>query len=80
MCIRDSIGIEREEGGENVREAKATVDDAAHRGGVTQLHDHDIVNGELKDMVDEHVELGMALELARVHMAPMRNSVSVSSI
>ena len=60
-----NIGIERQKGREHVREAKATVDAAAHRGGVTQLHAHDIVNGELKDMVDEHVELGMALELAQ---------------
>ena len=60
-----NIGIEREKGGENVREAKATVDAAAHRGGIAQLHAHDIVDGELKDMVDKRVELGMALELAQ---------------
>ena len=60
-----NIGIEREEGGENVREAKAAVDAAAHRGGIAQLNAHDIVDGELKDMVDKRVELGMALELAQ---------------
>ena len=60
-----NIGIEREKGGENVRETKAAVDAAAHRGGVAQLHAHDVVNGELKDMVDKRVELGMALELAQ---------------
>ena len=60
-----NIGIEREEGGKNVREAKAAVDAAAHRGGVAQLHAHDVVDGELKDMVDKRVEPGMALELAQ---------------
>ena len=60
-----NIGIEREKGGENGREAKATVDAAAHRGGIAQLHTHDIVDGELKDIVDKRVELGMALELAQ---------------
>ena len=60
-----NIRIERQERREHVREAKATIDAAAHRGGVTQLHAHDIVDGELKDMVDKCVELGMALELAQ---------------
>lgn len=59
-----NIGIEREKGGENVREAKAAVDASANRGGIAQLHAHDIVDGKLKDIVDERVELGMALELA----------------
>ena len=60
-----NIGIEREEGGENVREAKAAVDAAAHRGGIAQLHAHDVVDGELKDIIDKRVELGMTLELAQ---------------
>ena len=60
-----NIGIERQKGREHVREAKATVDAAAHRGGIAQLHAHDIVDGELKDMVDKRVKLGMALELAQ---------------
>ena len=60
-----NIGIERQESREHVREAKAAVDAAAHRGGIAQLHAHDIVNGELEDIVDKRVELGMALELAQ---------------
>ena len=60
-----NIGIEREKGGENVREAKATVDAAAHRGGVAQLHAHNVVDSKLKDIVDKRVEPGMALELAQ---------------
>ena len=60
-----NIGIEREKGGENVREAKAAVDAAAHRGGVAQLHAHDVVDGELKDIIDKRVEPGMTLELAQ---------------
>ena len=60
-----NIRIERQERREHVREAKATIDAAAHRGGVTQLHAHDIVDSELKDMVDKCVELGMTLELAQ---------------
>ena len=60
-----NVRIERQERREHVRETKATVDAAAHRGGVAQLHAHDIVDGELKDMVDKRVELGMALELAQ---------------
>ena len=59
------IRIERQECREHVREAKAAVDAAAHRGGIAQLHAHDIVNGELEDIVDKRVELGMALELAQ---------------
>ena len=60
-----NIRIEREEGGEHVREAKAAVDAAANRGGVAQLHAHDIVDRKLKDMVDKRVEPSMALELAQ---------------
>ena len=60
-----NIRIERQESREHVREAKAAVDAAAHRGGIAQLHTHDIVNGELEDIVDKRVELGMALELAQ---------------
>ena len=40
-----NIGIEREEGGEHVREAKAAVDAATHRGGIAQLHAHNVVDG-----------------------------------
>ena len=60
-----NIRIERQKRREHVREAKAAVDAAAHRGGVAQLHAHDIVDGELKDIVDKRVELGMTLELAQ---------------
>ena len=65
-CPRQlNIGIERQESREHVREAKAAVDTAAHRGGIAQLNAHDIVDGELKDMVDKRVEPGMTLELAQ---------------
>ena len=60
-----NVRVERQKGREHVRETTATVDAAAHRGGVTQLHAHDIVDGELKDMVDKRVELGMTLELVQ---------------
>lgn len=60
-----NIGIEREEGGEHIREAKAAVNAATHRGGIAQLHAHNVVDGKLKHIVDERVELGMALELAQ---------------
>ena len=60
-----NIGIERQESREHVREAKAAVDAAAHRSGIAQLHTHDVVDGELKDIVDKRVEPGMALELAQ---------------
>ena len=60
-----NVRIKSEEGGEHVREAKATIDAAAHRSGVAQLDAHDIVDGELKDIVDKRVEPGMALELAQ---------------
>ena len=60
-----NVRIKREEGGENVREAKAAVDAAAHRGGIAQLNAHDIVDGKLKDVVNKRVELGMALELTQ---------------
>ena len=60
-----NIGIERQEGREDVRETKAAVDTAAHRGGIAQLHAHDVVDGELKDIVDKRVEPGMTLELAQ---------------
>ena len=60
-----NIRIERQEQREHIGKAEPAIDAAAHRGGVTQLHAHDIVDGELKDMVDKCVELGMALELAQ---------------
>ena len=60
-----NIRIERQERREHVREAKAAVDAAAHRGGIAQLHAHDIVNGELEDIVDKRVEPGMTLELTQ---------------
>ena len=60
-----NIRIERQKGRKHVREAKAAVDATAHRGGIAQLHAHDVVDGELKDIVDKHVEPGMALELAQ---------------
>ena len=60
-----NVRIERQKGRENVRKTKAAVDAAAHRGGIAQLHTHDVVDGKLKDIVDERVELGMALELAQ---------------
>lgn len=60
-----NIRIERQKCREHVRKTKATVNAAAHRGGVAQLHAHDIVDGKLKDMVDKRVEPDMALELAQ---------------
>ena len=60
-----NIGIERQKSREHVRKTKAAVDAAAHRGGIAQLHTHDVMDGELKDIVDKRVELGMALELAQ---------------
>ena len=60
-----NIRIERQERREHVREAKAAVNAAAYRGGVAQLHTHDVMDGELKDIVDKRVELGMTLELAQ---------------
>ena len=59
-----NIRVEREEGGENVRKTKTAVDAATHRGGIAQLHAHNVVDGKLEYVVDERVELGMALELA----------------
>ena len=60
-----NIRIERQEGREHVRETKTAVDAAAYRGGVAQLHTHDVMDGKLKNIVDKRVELGMALELAQ---------------
>ncbi len=60
-----NIRIERQKGREHVRKTKAAVDAAAHRGGIAQLHAHDVVDGELKDIVDKRVEPSMTLELAQ---------------
>ena len=60
-----NVRVERQKGGEHVRKTKAAVDAATHRGGIAKLHAHDVVNGKLKYVVDERVELGMALELAQ---------------
>ena len=57
------LAVERKQRREDVREAKAPKDAAAHRGAVAHLGAHDVSDGVLEDVARGVVERDVSLEL-----------------
>ena len=64
------LGVKGEQRGEDVGEAKAAKDGAAHGGEVAHLGAHDVAHGALEDVAGGVVEGLMALKLAQGHHGP----------